>query len=379
MPPRYKRLSFFYFIYFSVFGIYLPYWTLYLSDLGMTPAEVGELLAIVIGTKFFASYIWGWISDHTASRMMLIKTAGLLSFIFFSMILVKQSFAFLAIFLFLFSFFWNALLPQMEVITFNSLRYQARRYSSIRLWGSVGFIVCAIGFAPIIDHWGSHIVPWLLVGILLVLWISTLKIPDLYRSSTTTGGSILPYLCRPEIICLLAICLMMQLSHGTYYAFFSIYMREHGYTDAIIGYLWALGVIAEIGMFIWMPRLLQHWNAPTLLIISLIITTMRWILIALFSEHITVLLIAQSLHAISFGTYHAAAIYLISRWFSGHSQGRGQALYTGISFGLGGAIGSLMAGYLWEARGGSFSFLLSAVIVASVLPLTIPLFKAKTS
>ena len=380
MPPRYNRLSVVYFFYFSVFGIYLPYWALYLRDLGMSSAQVGELLAIVIGTKLFAPYLWGWIADHTRSRLILIKIAALLGFVFFSLILFNPNFVMFAVLLFLFSFFWNSMLPQIEVITLNSLRYESRHYSLIRLWGSVGFIVCATGFASAIEYWGSHIVPWLIAGLLFVLWMSTIRVKHDQRFSIdkTVSASILPYLKKPEIICLLIICFLLQMSHGAYYGFFSIYMRENGYTDFVIGQLWSLGVIAEIAIFIMMPRLLKHWGAPTLLTITILITSMRWVLIALFPQQLGVLLFAQCLHAVSFGAYHAAAISLIALWFSSALQGRGQALYAGVSFGLGGAIGSYLAGSLWDQWGGSSNFIFAAFAAAIAILFTMPLYKAYT-
>jgi MFS family permease len=89
-----------------------------------------------------------------------------------------------------------------------------------------------------------------------------------------------------------------------------------------------------------MHRLLPGVGARRMLILSLLFTALRWLLIGHFPQSLPVLLAAQVLHAASFGTFHAAAIHLVHHYFTGRHQGRGQALYGGVSFGAGGAIGS---------------------------------------
>jgi PPP family 3-phenylpropionic acid transporter len=98
-----------------------------------------------------------------------------------------------------------------------------------------------------------------------------------------------------------------------------------------------------------------------LLITSLVLSVVRWVLISQFPELAAVMVVAQTLHAASFGIYHATAIQLIHRYFKGRHQGRGQALYSSVSFGAGGAVGSYFSGIGWEAIGASNVYLLAAV------------------
>jgi PPP family 3-phenylpropionic acid transporter len=154
----------------------------------------------------------------------------------------------------------------------------------------------------------------------------------------------------------------MQASHGPYYTFFSIYLEDHGYARSVVGSLWALGVIAEVLVFTQMHRLLPRFGASRLLLFAIVVTTLRWVLIALFVDVVPVLLVAQLMHAASYGLYHAAAISLIHRLFPGRLQGRGQALYSSLSFGVGGALGSLASGYVWEGQGGAATYLLAAML-----------------
>ena len=169
---------------------------------------------------------------------------------------------------------------------------------------------------------------------------------------------------KPAIIGFFLAVFLMQASHGPYYAFYSIYMKDHGYTETLIGQLWALGVLAEVGLFVVMHHLLQRFGARRVLIASLALAAARWLLIGGYPDSLVLLAVAQLLHAATFGTFHAASIHLVYHYFRGRHKGRGQALYSSVSFGAGGAVGSLASGYAWEGVGPGMTFGAASVIAA---------------
>jgi PPP family 3-phenylpropionic acid transporter len=167
---------------------------------------------------------------------------------------------------------------------------------------------------------------------------------------------------QPSVFALLMACFLIQASHGPYYTFFSIYAEDHGYSRSLIGQLWSLGVVAEVAVFFYVHRWLPKFGAKTLLVLAMLLTVIRWWLIAFYVEYLPILLFAQLLHAASYGLFHASAIYLIDEHFIGSIQGRGQALFSSISFGLGGSLGSLMSGYTWNVIGPSYVYILAMSI-----------------
>ncbi len=341
------RLSSFYLFYFATLGVILPYWSLYLQSLGLAPARIGELLAVVMATKLIAPNVWGWIADHSGKRMRMVRFAVLAALLSFTGIyVVNDTFAGLALVMLFFSFFWNAALPQFEAVTLNHLGKQTHRYSHIRLWGSVGFIGMAMTMGELLQYLNIGIVPAVLLGLFLGLWLISLTVPE-QVANPVLHQPILGVLCQPPVLALFGVCFLIQASHGPYYAFFSIYLEDLGYRSGFIGGLWGLGVIAEVGIFLLMHRLLPRFGPRYLLLTALALTTLRWLLIGSFADQLFLLLFAQTLHAFSFGLYHAVSIHLIHRFFTGAHQGRGQALYSSVSFGAGGALGNLAAGYLW--------------------------------
>ncbi len=101
-----------------------------------------------------------------------------------------------------------------------------------------------------------------------------------------------------------------------------------------------------------------------MLMISFGVAAVRWVLIGNFPDYLSVLILAQTLHAVTFGAYHAVAIELVHRFFTGRHQCRGQAIYGSVSFGLGGAIGSLYSGLTWGSLGPTVTFEIAAVCAA---------------
>jgi MFS transporter, PPP family, 3-phenylpropionic acid transporter len=231
----------------------------------------------------------------------------------------------------------------------------------VRLWGSIGFVVAVIGLGYGVDLWGAVAVPVaLLLCYLAIAGAGLLVAEPPPAPQAEAQGSILRVLRHPTVLAFFAVCLLHQAGHAAYYAFYSIYLEEQGYSKALTGQLWALGVVAEVGIFVVMHRLLQGVGARRVLIVSLLLTCLRWLLIGHFPQSLPLLLGAQVLHAASFGTFHAAAIHLVHHYFTGRHQGRGQALYGGLSFGAGGAIGSLASGLLWSGWGATLTFDLAA-------------------
>jgi PPP family 3-phenylpropionic acid transporter len=362
----YWRLSGFYFLFFVTVGIFLPYWSLYLKAIGMNAEQIGILSAIVVFTKIFITYFWGWAVDHTGKRMRVIRIASLFSAITFSAALFVQDFWGLAIILLLFSMFWSASLPQIEAATLAHLGESTHGYTNIRVWGSIGFIVAVWLLGMVFEVVDIKTVPVFILVSMIVVWLMSLAVPEQkVEHHESAHQSLRSILFRPQVFALFAVCFLMLASHGAYYTFYSIYLEDNGYSSSFIGQMWALGVIAEVIVFMFMQRLIRASSLHLLLLASLLLAVMRWLLIGYFVENVVILVFAQLLHAATFGVYHTVAILYVHKFFRGRLQGRGQALYSSVSFGAGMAIGSLVSGYAWESIGPMACFIGAAVVASA--------------
>ena len=358
----YWRLSGFYFFYFASLGVFVPYWGLYLQWQGFSAQEIGQLTAVFLGTRIIAPNLWAWLADIHEQRMRIVRVTSIIGTLVFSALLLNNSYIWIATVMLIFSIFWNATLPQFEANTLEHLGENSHHYSKIRLWGSIGFIITVTSFGVVFERVSIELMPVALIVTMTGIWIMSLSVPESsHRDLTDNQQSLKDILKKPAILAFFTVCFLVILSHGPYYTFYSIYLEQNGYSRSLIGQLWALGVLAEIVVFLFMHRFIPRFGLRLILIISLLLSTLRWLLIGLFPDIIIVLIFAQLLHAASFGTFHAAAIAWVHKHFIGKNQARGQALYSSIGFGAGGVLGSLTSGYLWESPGPAFTFLLAGI------------------
>ncbi len=360
----YWRLSAFYLFYFAALGILLPYWSLYLRALGFDALAIGQLMAVVMVTKLVAPNLWGWLADHSGRRIAVIRLASAVSLLAFAAIYLTRSFWGIAAVMAVYSFFWNASLPQFEVITLNWLGSDTRRYGLVRLWGSIGFISAVGLLGVLLDR---HPVSWVPAALLLALggiFFSSLLIGEgpVSWHADVRHPPLTRVLRHPAVIAFLCASFLMQAGHGVYYSFFSIWLSDAGYGKGETGALWALGVLAEVGLFLIMHHLMERFEARRLVFVSLLAAAARWLLIGLFPDRLGLILLAQILHAVTFGVFHAAAIQLVHEYFPGRLQGRGQALYSSLSFGAGGALGSFVGGWLWESWSPLAAFIAASAV-----------------
>lgn len=360
------RLGGFYFFYYSIVGTFMPYWNLYLQDQGFNYQEIGVLSSIAIVTRFFAPLVWGWIADKSGKRMLLVRVATWMeSCIWLAIFIVPNTFQSVALLMLIFSFFQNAILAQFEGVTLFWLGDQrAKLYGKIRKWGSVGFIVGVFTIGAILEIVPISMLPILLLIIasLAFIWSFSIREPDSAPTSQKYLEPLLPVLKRPTVAAFFAIEFILLFSHAPFYSFYSNFLKSLNFSTTEIGFLWAMGVFAEIFMFSIASKIFQRFSRRSLVVVCLLVTSIRWMLVAVFSHYFIGQLFAQCLHAFSFGLFHLIAMRVIFQNFSAGQQGRGQALYSTM-WGLGVAFGSVLAGHFWKTFSGELIFMCASVVV----------------
>lgn len=373
----FTKLSNTYFWYFAVLGLSVPFLAVFLDGRGFSSVEIGEMLAIITATRIFGPTLWAMFADKTGKQLPIIRLGAFLAFITFALVIFTDSYWGLTLSLALFSLFWTAILPQLEVLTLASIRRSAKIYARIRLWGSVGFIVLAVISGELVDRYSPDVFIAIGAFILLMLWASTLfhRQPRKVKPKPHTQGSIFGRLIQAKFIYFFLAGLLLQISFGPYYAFFGMFIRQLDYPSYAIGLFISVGVIAEIGIFIVAGRLFQLFGIKPLIFFSLFLTAIRWYLTGFYGDVPWLLVLAQIAHAAGFGLYHSASMQFIQQHFASNEQNRGQAIYIGGVYGIGGAIGAYAAGIYWlDGDGATHTFTLAAVAagIAAILALCIP-------
>jgi MFS transporter, PPP family, 3-phenylpropionic acid transporter len=365
------NLSAFYFFYFAYLGAFAPFFALYLNSVGMGAVEIGMLMALPQLTRILAPHLWGWLADRSGQRMRVVRWSGALGTLTFLGVFGGDSFALLCTVLFAMTFFWSAALPLVEATTLSQLGDETARYGRIRVWGSVGFIAAVVAVGYLLDLTSPRALLWVIAALMACMLLLSCVVAD--APAIPHPGDERPVwqvVRRPEVIAIIVASALVAMAHGPYYTFYTIHLVDYGYSKSFAGWLWALGVICEIGIFVWMSRLYRAFTMRQILIASTLLAALRFVVIGWGADSIVLLLAAQTLHAASFGAFHAAAIGVVHRLFRGRHQARGQAIYGSLAYGFGGTIGGLASGYAWNGLGAGLTFTLGgacALAAAAVL------------
>lgn len=361
----YWRLSAFYFWFFAVTGVLMPFLPPYLARLGFGAADIGLLLAAMAAARIVAPTFWGYLADRTGARLGIVRGGAMASLLAMLWLTQAESFALLAAVLGLYGLCSNAVLPQFEVVTLAHLGERSASYARVRLWGSVGFILAVLGAGWLTERHGLSALPVLVSLLLGAVFVSICAVPVPPRSDAAVAaaaGPLWAVLRRPSVLVFLGASFAMAVSHGPYYAFFTIHLEEIGFGPIAAGWLWAVAVLAEVALFACVPALLRRHALRRLLLACLVLTALRWVLTATVSAWLPALVLAQLLHAVSFGLFHACAMQVVRGAFPPGTEGRGQALYSTMGFGLGSAVGSAAGGAAWAAWGAMPSFMAAAAL-----------------
>jgi len=358
------KLSALYFAYFSLLGVLVPYLGLYLESRNFSLLEIAELASMLMLTKIIAPLVWGSIADKYQCSLLLVRIGSVLTLASFSGFFFAETFWQFVMVIFMFSFFWNAILPQIEVITLNALAGRQDRYSQIRLWGSIGFVASVMGAGFLFERIGVSNFPYVALSIIVTIFLlSLLKFSEPpHPGYDLDSASFLAQLLKSDIVLFFLICFLLQLSHGAYYTYFSIYLESLDYSKSTIGLLWSVGVLAEVTLFVVMHKWFSRHSVKEIMFVSLLLTSIRWFLTSKYANDIQALVLLQLLHAFSFGAMHAAAIKFVHQKFDQKNQGRAQALYSSFGFGLGGAVGALTSGMIVSHSDYECVFEFSAVV-----------------
>ena len=360
------RLSGFYFFYYSIVGTFMPYWSLYLQDQGFSFEQIGILSSIAIITRFFAPFIWGWVADKSGKRMLLVRIATWMEAIIWLLIfIIPNNFQSIAMLMLIFSFFQNAILAQFEGVTLFWLgERRAELYGKVRKWGSIGFIVGVFSIGVLLEIVDISMLPIMLLCIAFTafLWSFTVKEPKDAPPPQKQLEALLPVLKRPVVTAFFCIEFIMLFAQAPFYSFYSNYLKANGFSTTSIGFLWSVGVVAEIIMFAYATFFLKKFSWRVLVSICLLMTGLRFIIAGSFPNSFSAQFLSQTIHAFSFGLFHMIAMRIIFQNFTAGQQGRGQALYSTM-WGLGVASGSLLAGHYWQSLGGEMIFILAGCSV----------------
>lgn len=369
------QLSLFFGALFLVVGLHAPYFPAWLEWRGLTPGEIGIVLAAPLVARIFFTPVVSLIADQTGSRrgVLIVLAWGTLGgFLLFN--LSTGFWATLAVAVVV-SLFWTSVMPVTEAVAMEGVKRDGHDYGRMRLWGSLTFIAASFGGGMALQAWGAGAILWLLIAAALCAVLMSHLLPrpagkGRLRAATQPKrikwADAFRLMRSPVFILFLAATGLVQSAHAIYYAFGTIHWQAQGIPAGIIGALWAIGVIAEIILFMFSGRAVRMVGVTGLICLAALAALVRWSATA-FSLPLWLLFGVQALHGLTFGAAHLGAVHFITEAVPEEMTGTAQGLYASAGTGLFMGAAILASGPLYAALGGSAYFVMAVLGAVSLL------------
>jgi len=367
------RLASFYAAAFLIVGIQTPFWPVWLAAKGLGVREIATVFAAALWAKVAVTPAIGALADRLGRRRAVMIVLAVASCTAYAALSGASGF---------WAVLWlnmaagvaqSALMPLGDSVTLAAVRQEGLDYGKVRVWGSLSFIVAAVGSGLLLAGAPGSRVLVLVLGASFLLVAACAAIPARATGPATRArwAALGRFAADPSFWLFVAAASALQSSHQLYYGFGTLYWRSLGFSDPTIGCLWGEGVVAEIALFWAGKRLAARLGPRGLMALSGLGGILRWGLAGILPG-LPAAVALQLLHGLTFGAGHLGAMYYLARTVPASAAASAQALYAAVSAGLGSGLVMLAAGALYARFGGQaylFMTVLSAAGLAGVAQL----------
>ncbi|WP_278182943.1 3-phenylpropionate MFS transporter [Vibrio misgurnus] len=375
-PSPYGWISQYFIGFFFAYGVYLPFWSLWFAEQGVSATDIGMLVGIGFATRCAANLLLTPRLHRVEQLMPALRWLSFAGLLFVGLhFFTGGSFWLMALATVLFNLCCGPILPLSDALANYYSKLKMLDYGRTRLWGSVAFIAGSTVVGFLVAQWGSHMILYTaLVGMaasLLLGFRKTTPMPVTEQQDDMQRPKLTQLLTEWPIVKFLLLIALLQGSHAAYYSLGSIYWKQAGHSEDIIGYLWSLGVVSEVLVFAFSKRWFAGWSLRSLFIVAAFGVMARWGLTA-STTMIVALVAIQLLHGVTFAIAHIAAIQYIQQ-VAQNKMVALQALYNAIPLGAVIAGMTALSGWGYEHWGAAVFWVMAAMgALALLLPIDNP-------
>ncbi len=342
-----------YFVHFGVLGIFLPYFNLYCYHLGFTGLQIGTLSSLRSLAMILCSVLWSLVADRFGVRRPIYILCSFAYPALWSLYLFTDNFVPMILVTLAYAIFFAPIVSFLEAFAMDALGGDKKGYGRLRVWGTLSFIGVVSIMGRVIDQVPIAVILVLILAgasVQAVFSLGTPKVAIRKKQGFFTGAR---DLFTPPVAVFLFCGFLMLVSHGAYYGFFSIHLERLGFSAGFTGAAWALAAGAEVLVMVNSSRIFARFSQESVLIFSMSVAALRWFILSQVQSPVLILL-SQTLHAVTYGTFHIASILYIDRMSPGVAKTVGQAVNHSLTYGLGLMVGFMVNGVLFE-RVGTFA------------------------
>ncbi len=364
---RWLALS--YFTYFFSYGVFLPFWSVWLKGTGLTPETIGLLLGAGLVARFLGSLLLAPRVRDPGRLVQALRLLALVAMIFAIGFWLGNTALWLLLVIVGFNFFFSPLVPLTDALANTWQRQITMDYGRVRLWGSLAFVIGSALTGKLVSLYGHQAILMVLTLGIIAMLSGMLLRPSVAPEGDARGAEHAGWQAWRQLLQenwrFLGCVTLLQGAHAAYYGFSALYWQSVGYSPSVVGYLWSLGVVAEILIFAFSNRLFRRWSARDLLLLSALSGVVRWGLMGWTTE-LPWLIVMQILHCGTFTVCHLAAIRYISA-HRGAQAIRLQALYSAVALGGSIALMTMLSGFLYQHLGAGLFWVMALVALPALV------------
>lgn len=339
-----------YFTFFFTWGIFLPYWIVWLiNGKNFTVEEAGIIISIGFMFRSFTTlYIFPYLC-RIATLTKLVIIIPLLSLLLLLLFIPLNSFQGILVVTIIFSLLYPMLLPLNETVASLLSKEGDVKYGSCRLWGSVGFITALVAVALLSNYIGEKNIIYIMIfGCVIMFFSGLIQTPNLLNKKITKKKiSLLTFFKSPKFVICISICILIQGAHAAYYNYGVIYLKDIGINTSFIGFILILAVVAELIFFSIADRFFSKIKLSALFALASLASIIRWLMIFFFTNEVA-FVSSQLLHAFTFGLVHYTFMRYVNEEIDKELVPAAQGIYASLGMSLSTGILTFIGGYLYS-------------------------------
>ncbi|MDB4866653.1 MAG: transporter [Cohnella sp.] len=349
------------FTWYAVMVLVVSYFPLYFYSIGFTKLQIGAIYSVGPVISIGANLLAGIISDKTKSvrRVLNLLFAG--QILALALLVPQHEFAMMAVVMALFYLFQTPVNSMMDSVTLLAADQLKRSFPSIRMFGSLGYAVCAVLFGYFLSKYGSNWTIGLALGAVTITLVLSLLLEDFQaRARKFEFGGLWIVLHRRDTFIFFTLIGLVSVAHRMNEGFLAVAMRDLGASDSTIGIAWLVSACSEIPMFFLLAKFGHRFRELPLLAVASFMYIVRMLLLSVITEPWGIVLI-QTMHSVTFGIFYITALRYLQTLIPDEYRSSGQAMFAVVWSGFAGLLAGILGGWMYDSYGLAAIFRLGAV------------------
>lgn len=344
---------------FVVFGLgiaaFFPFVSLYLEGRGLSPDQIGLVIAIMAVARLVTNPLWGHVADTTIGRVAALRLGSLgVAAAALSMNLV-EGFAPIAAVSFALAGMQVAGGPNLDAIALAHLGDERMTdYGRIRAWESLSYAAGCLSFGAILQaagiHWAMPIFGVASLGV--VVWSVTLERdrPQRLERHGRLGTVGAVFRAAPRLWGFLVAILLVWTGFNAAWNFIALKIVDEGGGPMLVGFGLALGGLVEVPTMRVSSRLQARWGLRRVFVLGCLVYATGFLLWGTISNPTIVSMLAV-FEGLAFALLFTTGVVVVGRLLPSNLYSTGNALAQMVGFGIGPIIGAGIGGFVYQEAG----------------------------